>query len=255
MYHSIIFGDGSLYPSGHPKEGQFMGTNTWDDWHLIPGSRPTMAMPGVVTKFIEVPGRDGTIDLSEFLVKRPVYGDRSGSFQFYVDNDHEYWIAIYEKIASFLHGKKLKFVLEDDPNWFYEGRITMSGWASEKDYSQVTLNYQVGPYKTNIRKAGEDDMLWDTFNFDTDYDYYGLHSISLNPVVSKSIPIYDFGVAISPTLTLVSGQYVTADFGGVSQTISQIGQSKPLGSSTYGENFLTISGDGVAKVSFLERRL
>ena len=59
MYHSITFGDGSLYPSGSPKEGQFMGINTWDDWHLIPSSRPVIASPGVSTNFVEIPGKHG----------------------------------------------------------------------------------------------------------------------------------------------------------------------------------------------------
>ena len=124
MYHSITFGDGSLYESGS-KIGQFKGTNTWDDWHLIPSSRPVIASPGVSTKMIEIPGKSGMIDLSEYLTGDVIYGNRSGSLEFYVDNGHEYWETIRSRITNFLHGQQMKMCLEDDPTYYWEGRFSL----------------------------------------------------------------------------------------------------------------------------------
>jgi len=162
MYHSITFGDGTL-----DERGQFIGLNTWEDWHLIPSSRPDIAIAGVTTNFITLPGMSGSIDQSLILMNEPTYTERSGSLEFYVDNDHEDWIAIYEKIMAALNGKKLKMVLEDDPNYYYEGRFSMNDWKSEANFSRVTINYVLNPYKYYV--LGDSELwLWDPFNFETD---------------------------------------------------------------------------------------
>lgn len=165
--HSITFGDGHLYPEGHEKEGQFMGVNTWDDWHLIPTSRPTVAQAGVSTKFVDIPGRRlGPIDMTEYLTGQVVYTARSGNFSFIVDNDHEYWEVIRQKIVNYLHGKTLKMCLADDPAWCYGGRFTLNEWRSESWNSSIVIDYVLSPYKFPITF----DALWkwDPFNFDTD---------------------------------------------------------------------------------------
>ena len=89
--------------------------NTWEDWHLIPTSRPTMSIPGTQNKFVEIPGMDGSYDISDYLRADTAYADRSGSFEFLVDNDHEYWITIQMKIAEYLHGKRLRVLFDHVP--------------------------------------------------------------------------------------------------------------------------------------------
>ena len=75
MYHSITFGD----------------KNTWDDWHLIPSSRPLFNPPTPKTKYQDIPGANGKLDLSEALTGYPVYDNRIGSFEFYVMNGYQEW--------------------------------------------------------------------------------------------------------------------------------------------------------------------
>ncbi len=55
MYHSLIINVGDNY------------IDTWDDWKLIPSSRPVIAPPIERTKFVTVPGRDGALDYSRTL--------------------------------------------------------------------------------------------------------------------------------------------------------------------------------------------
>lgn len=165
MYHSITFGTLTL-----GNDGKFVpasNRNTWDDWFLIPSSKPIVAQSSVETNFVSIPGRkDGPIDLSEYLTGGIVYGPRSGSFEFYIDNDHEYWETIRMRIASYLHGKRMKMCLEDDPDFYYEGRFSLTQMTSEAITDKITINYAVGPYKYRIK----DDLpwLWDPFNFDFD---------------------------------------------------------------------------------------
>ena len=71
MYHSVTFGD----------------KNTWDDWRLVPASRPVFNPPAQKVKTLEIPGGDGVIDLSQSLTGYPVYQNRTGSIEFIVMND------------------------------------------------------------------------------------------------------------------------------------------------------------------------
>lgn len=150
MYHSITIGD----------------RNTWSDWHLIPASRPLVNPPPVKTNMIEIPGADGTLDLTESMAGRATFGDRTGSWTFYVDNDHGNWADIYSTIMSYLHGKQTTCVFEDDPMFYYEGRFSVNQWLSESWNSKIVINYEVGPYKLYSLDSG-DRWLWDPFSFVT----------------------------------------------------------------------------------------
>lgn len=133
MYHSVVFGT----------------KNTWEDWHLIPSSRPTISMAPVTSeKFIDIPGKDGQLDISDYALGHPTYGNRTGSIEFIVVNDWWDWIEAYHTIASYLHGKRMKLILEDDDPFFYfEGRFKVNQWNSDKDWSKITIDYTLDPFK------------------------------------------------------------------------------------------------------------
>lgn len=150
MYHSITFGD----------------KNTWDDWHLVPESRPLFLPPDTKTKFVDIPGADGHLDLTEALTGEPLYETRTGDITFYVMNGYQPWDELYSTIMNYLHGQKMQAFLEDDPGFYYEGRFYVNEWASEKDYSKIVISYNVNPYKID-RYSSKDPWLWDPFNFRT----------------------------------------------------------------------------------------
>lgn len=134
MYHSITFGD----------------KNTWDDWHLIPISRPVFAPPPVKTKFVDVPGINGKMDLLALLVGAPTYGNRTGSFEFVVANDYWSWEVAYSTIMNYLHGRTLHAILEDDPGFYYDGGFSVNEWRSNQQLSTITISYNVQPDKIAV---------------------------------------------------------------------------------------------------------
>ncbi|MBE6724980.1 MAG: hypothetical protein E7576_07270 [Ruminococcaceae bacterium] len=146
MYHSITFGN----------------KNTYSDWHLVPSSRPVVDPPKPKTQYVDIPGADGSIDLTESLAGRPVFSDRQGSFEFIVLNDfnldnYSYdWNSVYTAVLSYLHGKRMRMVLEDDPTYFYEGRFSVNGWKSDANNSKITIDYVVGPYKYPVSNGAND---------------------------------------------------------------------------------------------------
>ena len=164
MYHSIqIIPDG--YGIYRGASLNMRGKNTWDDWHLIPKERPLFNPPSPKHNFMDIPGANGTVDLSDALSdKYPVYNDRTGSIEFYVMNGYKEWYEAYSDIMNFCHGEKCKLILEDDPMYYYRGRVSVNAWKSEKDWSKIVLDYQVEPFKFEVYSS-TDRWLWDPFNF------------------------------------------------------------------------------------------
>lgn len=158
------------------------GINTWDDWHLIPSSRPLITVPQFKSEYIDIPGANGSIDASTILWATPLYSatgeiesstyqdgyptfqNRSGSVEFYVMNDYGEWYNRYSDAMDYLHGQKMKIILEDEPDYYYTGRMTVNQWRSEKNWSKITLDYNVEPFKYELFSSLE-DWLWDPFSF------------------------------------------------------------------------------------------
>lgn len=136
MYHSITIGN----------------KNTWDDWYLIPSSRPLFSPPAPKTVYVDVPGADSSLDLSDVLTGYPTYSNREGSIEFYVMHDHwleagKNWADCYSELMAYLHGRNYRAVLEDDPDFYYEGKFKVDDWKSNNDYSTISINYNLSPYK------------------------------------------------------------------------------------------------------------
>ena len=52
--------------------------------------------------------------------------------------------------------------------FYYEGRISVNSWKSDKLCSSITLDYNFAPYKRLLFTSG-DDWLWDPFDFVNGY--------------------------------------------------------------------------------------
>lgn len=247
--HSISFGklvtrniSGTLYTDFEVE------ANTWNDWHLIPTSRPSIAHPNPNIVEVQIPGSEEVIDLTQYLTGRMTYGQRSGTISFRVDNDHEDWETIRSKMVRTLHGKKLKFILDDDPGYYYEGYITVGQWKSEEKGSSIDIGYKINPYKMSIAEYGSTPMIWDTFCFETDYDYSVLFTDLLVNNETKYFNVYAGDYPFSLTVVGVTGG-VTVSMGGVSVTPSR-GMTEYVGYSSPGLNRVIVSGTGSVKITW-----
>ena len=187
-----------------PISGSHRVFNTYDDLYLVPTTRPIIDPPSVKTKKIEVPGTNGVIDLTESLTPYPVYNNRTGSIDFAVLNDKMHWAALYSKIMNYLHGRRAKVVLEEDKNWYYDGRWALKSWKPDNSgkWPTVNLEYDLSPFKLSTRTSTEldDDWLWDPFSFydgvihnKVDKNYRTYAGLFTNMVVNSS-SFTDYGV-------------------------------------------------------------
>lgn len=234
MYHSITIGN----------------KNTWDDWHLVSTSRPLVNPPSVKTHYVDIPGADGSIDLTEAISGKAAYGNRSGSWDFIVVNSGQLvpnssygeWYARYTTIMEYLHGKEFRAVLEDDELYYYFGRFTVESWNSEKGNSVLTIKYDVEPYKRATRSAYE-NWLWDPFNFET-----GVIRSYRDLVVRGSLTIDFIADAMSsePVLSckIPGGNTMTVTFNDESYTLTN-GENRMDGMHfSAGSNRLRFTGYG-----------
>ena len=138
--------------------------NTYLDWFLVPTERPSLEIAPVKEHYIDIPGTNGGLDLTESLTGSPMYEFIEGSFEFTILNDrvlpilNDYcevtkevyisWEVLNRDIRNFLNGQKMYMMLEDDPSWYYFGRFGVERYdSSEAANSKIKINYKVYPYK------------------------------------------------------------------------------------------------------------
>lgn len=129
-------------------QGVTFGTkHSYRAWGLLLKSRPSISPPEPKTKVIEVPGTDTVIDLTESLTGGVKYEQRTIEFEFFVIDGRHQWSAVYSSILNELHGKRVKIVMDDDPNYYYTGRVVVDEWKSDKKTATIALTATVEPYK------------------------------------------------------------------------------------------------------------
>lgn len=121
----------------------FNNYHSFDDFSLILTSK-TIGKPEIKTEYVEVLGADGQLDMTEAFddIK---YNNRIHIFEFSLI-ENEDWEAGYSKVLNYLHGRKMKVVI-DDPEYYYLGRISVSDYESSKKIGKITIEVNAEPYK------------------------------------------------------------------------------------------------------------
>lgn len=163
MEHSVRFAETleELYHVNglYKDENSVKHRHSFFDWHLIPEERYSIEPPETKAEYMDIPGANGALDISEALTLYPVYKDIEGEMSFLVSNDKTFegyqknefdifWNSIYSDIKMFLHGKNRYFLIEDNPEWYYYGRFSVGKYdASDKVHSKIVISYKLEPYR------------------------------------------------------------------------------------------------------------
>lgn len=127
---------------------KFGNYHSWNDFSLILSSK-TIGTPSPKTEEIEIPGGDGVLDLTEFFGEVK-YSNRPLSFEFSTMVPQDEFMDLFTNVQNALHGQKLQIVLDDDAEWAYMGRITVSEWKAEKSIGKLTIDCDCEPYKYRL---------------------------------------------------------------------------------------------------------
>lgn len=100
-------------------------------------------MPEPQTNFIEIPGRDGALDLSEaFGAVR--YSDRVIELTLYARAPFDSLVSTF---AADVHGRRMNVIFDRDPNFYYNARITIEDVERHWGYCELSLECRAKPYK------------------------------------------------------------------------------------------------------------
>lgn len=126
----------------------FGSYHSWRDFQLILGSK-TIGTPSPKTETIDIPGGDGVLDLTEFFGETK-YKNRTLSFEFSSMVTPSEFMSLFSMVQNALHGKKMTITMDDDPDWYYTGRISVSEWKADRNIGKLTIDCDCEPYKNKL---------------------------------------------------------------------------------------------------------
>lgn len=139
--------------------------HTARDWELS-WERFEITYPEAKTYTIDVPGSDGSLDLTGLLTPVTKYENRTVSFIFSFQGDYEDWHGILNQVSNYLHGQKMKIIADSETDYYYVGRLRIDTEKTDDALCQLTISGDVEPYKYELLDSME-EWLWDTFDFET----------------------------------------------------------------------------------------
>lgn len=222
----------------------FGDKHSYRDWGLYLKTRPVVSPPVPKTVYEDLPGADGSVDLTEALTGEVKFEDRDLKFDFKVIGGRERWYSLFSKIMGDVHGKRVKIIIDEDPSFYYIGRVEVSEWESSKVTSTIVIKARVKPYKMELTSSLE-DWLWDPFNFEN-----GIIRNYKDLLVDGELTIDVYGRRQSVIPVITSSNAMTVQYMGNSYNISAGSNKVYEISLKEGQNILTFKGDGTVSIDY-----
>lgn len=224
-------------------DGVRFGTkHSYEDFGLIL-QKKDLPFPNPKVEEVEVPGRNGTIDLTESLTDDVMFENRTVTFTFAVLDAISYWSNAMSQLANYLHGRKMKITLDADKTFYFYGRCKINEFKSQKRLGTIVVECDCEPYKIEENGAGE-PWLWDTFSFVNGI----IHVNEIEVSGSATVNLLNRRKVVSPTFTCSAE--MTVIFNGNTYNLP-LGKTKVYDIRLHeGDNFIEINGNGTVKIEY-----
>lgn len=122
----------------------FGGVHSSTDLHLI---QQTVDIQPAEPKLnlVDIPGADGSKDLSEKPGGRVVYKNRTLTWTFAL-YPGENWHDKHRQVSNALNGRHCKITLDDDPGHYYLGRLSVKKYKTDNALRQITVAATCSPW-------------------------------------------------------------------------------------------------------------
>ena len=192
----------------------------------------------------DIPGGDGSLDLSEANAGRITFERRPITLNFGCGYPVSHWPGIFSDILKRFHGKTGKLIFDDDPGYYYIGRMAVSNYERARQLGTFTITADADPYKYELT-AGDEDWLWDPLDFETgiireygNLEVSGTYSLVIDGTEKWIIP------------EIVVSADMQVEFNGQEYSLKK-GSNKVYGIVIKdGENTLRFIGSGTATVKY-----
>lgn len=207
------------------KGVKFGSYHSYSDFSLIL-SQKKIGTPSIKTDVIDIPGGDGVLDLTDFFGEVK-YNNRPLSFDFTTKVRQEQFLELFSRVQDALHGQKMDIILDEDMEWYYVGRITVSEWKADKNIGKLTIDCDCEPYKLKLADTA------------VSYAVSGSQEITLTNSRKRVVPTITVDAEMSISFGTYSGTFSAGTF--------RIPELELI----EGDNTVTVSGTG--NISFTYR--
>lgn len=204
------------------------GFHTWRDFRAVIQNADVVGSPAPNTSYVEVPGGNGHIDLTEALTGDVTYSNRTLTFQLALKTTPALWPQVTNRIYNALHGRAVQVILDEEPTHYFYGRADVESAARTRNAGQVTISVDCDPYRYEIEET----------------------EVTFSGTGERQCVLLNDRMWVSPKITSTGGCSMV--YGGVIHSLVQGEQTKPDIVLREGENTFTLLGD--AAVTFRYRK-
>lgn len=126
-----------------------------------------LSPPSPKTYTLDIPGANGSIDLTEVLMGDVAYENRSQTLTFQIIMEHDYETGymmtdkdveyIKTQVSNYLHGKSFDYQFTFDPDYTYHGRFSVDSYGhsaySSALLTEIKVTIDANPYKKKDAKS------------------------------------------------------------------------------------------------------
>ena len=103
--------------------------------------------PNPKTRLIDIPGSDGLLDVTEAAGGTIRYGNRAMNLLFKIRIDEDERAKFQAELDNEIHGQQVTVIFDNDPEWYYEGRATVSYEDVDDWQMKIRILVDAQPYK------------------------------------------------------------------------------------------------------------
>ena len=185
-------------------------------------------MPEPQTNFVEIPGRDGALDLSEaFGTVR--YADRIIPLTLYARTPYD---ALVSAFAADVHGRRMNVILDRDPTYYYDARVTIEDVERHAGYCELSLECRAKPYKLE--------------HFET--------TITVLPTGNATVTLTNTRMPLVPTITVSAEMTLTYTLNEKEYTVNLATGTHIVPSLVLTEGDTEIEITGTGRITFTYRK-
>lgn len=204
--------------------------HSYDDFGLILNKK-VISAPSPKTHYVDIEGADGSLDFSEAFGEVK-FERRDLEFEFTsLAPRSEFWDKFTE-IQNALHGREFHISDDEDPDYYYIGRVTIDKWSIDRVIGSFKVKVSAEPYKYHLRETQRTDTITGTKTM-----VYRNDRMSVIPIFRASAP-----------MTLVFGEISTSISAGADYYYPEIVFRE-------GNNTLEVTGEGTLTVRYQEGAL
>lgn len=211
----------------------FGNYHTFNDFGLVIEEREISA-PEPKTHFVEIEGADGSLDFTEAF-GNVTYKRRKLKYQVTsLALRSEFWTK-FSEIQNTLHGREFNIIDDEDPDYYYKGRIIIDKWKIDKVLGSFSIEVDAEPYKYHLYETQRVDTISGTMTL-----VYKNDRMRVNPTLRISAPMTL--VFEGKTLSINSSD-VDKDFTSTGIVFKE------------GNNIIQVTGEGTLTVKYQEGSL